>query len=90
MKKINFNLRTCFCTKKKYYKTEMLRLCVSNNKLIIDLSYNQKSRGLYIHDIPSNKRVSFINKLSNKLNIKISDVDYQNIIANLDNKNRRE
>ena len=83
MKKINFNLRTCFCTKKKYYKNEMLRLCISNGKLVIDLMHNTKGYGIYIHDIPKNQETNFINKLSNKLNIKISDEDYQNIIASL-------
>lgn len=48
MKNKNFNTRTCIITKNKKHKSELIRLCLVNNKIIIDEENKILTRGYYI------------------------------------------
>lgn len=48
MKKKNYNCRTCLITNKKYHKSELIRICKVNDKLVIDKQRNILGRGYYL------------------------------------------
>lgn len=47
MKNKNFNHRKCVFSRQKLLKTQLLRIVKFNDKIVLDLNYTIKGRGLY-------------------------------------------
>ena len=86
MKKKNFNQRTCCITNKKFNKNELVRICIKDNKLIIDKDYSLQGRGIYIHSFDKFDNEIIIKKIERKTNIVIDQILFNELVECVDNR----
>lgn len=80
MKKQNYNFRKCIIKNKKFPKSLLIRLCVNNNKLIIDIDQNLPSRGYYLSkELDKIDNVKLKNLLEKKLHVVVDNETLQEL-----------
>lgn len=80
MKKKNYNYRTCLITNKKFLKTNLIRICKIDNKLVVDYQQKMLGRGYYLsQEILVVSPLMIKKKLEQKTNLVIDN----NLIDNL-------
>ena len=92
MKNYKQNKRTCIIDKKKYIKSELIRIVLINNELKIDKIQNIKGRGCYLNKNNLDKINKILKKkLFNKaFKRAISENEYLKIINYLKGVNENE
>lgn len=80
MKKQNYNFRKCIIKNKKFPKSELIRICVSNNKLLIDDHQNLQGRGYYLSkNLDKIDNVKLKNLLEKKLHVVVDNDTLQKL-----------
>lgn len=70
MKKQNYNHRKCIIKNKKLPKSELIRICIVENKIVIDQNKTLKGRGYYLSSNLENiDNIKIKNLLEKKLHV---------------------